>query len=69
MSKRYAAAILAQRNYSGGVTIEDTVLAFYATSEEEAIGIALKHAKESVFKPRDGWYSHQVNVVEFPEEK
>ena len=68
MKKRYAAAIFAQRDYPGGVNIRDVPLAFWANSEEEAIGIALKHSRHEVFKPSDGWYGHQANVVEFPEE-
>lgn len=67
--KRFAAAIMAQKNFNGGVTVNDTVLAFYADSEEEAIGVAMKHSKEKVYKPSDGWYGHQASVVEFSDDK
>ena len=64
--KWFAAAVMASKKNANGISIQDMPVIFQAFTKEEAIGFCLLSAKKEWFPEKDGWYGHQVSVVEFP---
>ncbi len=64
--KWFAASVMASKNMPGGFTTQSKPIIFQAASEEIANGYCLLTSKKEWFPESDGWYSHQVSVIEFP---
>lgn len=66
--KLYALALVAQRRNDGGRLFNKIVAAYcQAGNKEEAIGIGVRICRNT-FPLRDGWFSHQADVLEIPPE-
>ena len=66
MTNYYAVALIACRNTSNGLEVNDCPAVVLASSEEEACGIVLSRAREEIYPEKDGWYNHKAQAVKVP---
>jgi hypothetical protein len=66
MMKLYSMSLMAHKVTASGLKVEGRTGSVLAQNKDEALGKAVKYAKET-FPSNDGWYAQSAVVAEVPQ--